>query len=131
MAKPPVKKGNARGGKGGKFGAKSDMTPEERARMEISRIRMPRDPEVLGLVLRRVGGSRMIVKCTDGLERNCKIPGKLKRYLWVREQDIVIIEPWELTPNEKGNVVYKYTRNQAMHLRRRGLLSSLEETEEF
>ena len=99
--------------------------------MEISRIKLPRDPQVLGIVLRRVGGSRMIVKCSDGKERNCKIPGRMKRFLWVRENDIVIVEPWELTPNEKGDVVFKYTRTQAMHLKKQGHLKSLQETDEF
>jgi len=119
-----------RGGRGG-YKPKSDMTDQERRDFEISRIKLPRDPQVLGVVLRRVGGSRMIVKCLDGKERNCKIPGRMKRYLWVRENDIVIVEPWEYTPNEKGDVVFKYTRTQVNHLRRKNLLDKLEEFDEF
>lgn len=112
-------------------GRNDDMSPEERAKMEISRIRLPKEPQTLGLVIRRVGGSRMLVKCMDGLERNCKIPGRMKRYLWVRENDIVIVEPWEYTPNEKGDVIFKYTRNQVSHLRKKGLLDQLEDMDEF
>ena len=75
---------------------------------EFIRVRIPRGREVLGIVQQRLGGSRMRVLCLDGKERICRIPGRLRRNLWVRENDVVIIEPWELGGDEKGDVVHKY-----------------------
>ena len=73
----------------------------------------------------------MKILCLDGKVRVCRIPGRLKRSLWVRENDIVIVEPWELSGDGKGDVVYKYSRNQADFLRKKGHLKKLEETDEF
>ena len=97
---------------------------------EVRRTPLPRGTQVLGLCEQRVGGSRMKVKCMDGKERNCRIPGRLKRKLWIREGDILLVEPWELGGDEKGDVVYKYKPIQAEFLRRKGLLKTLD-VEEF
>lgn len=98
---------------------------------EITRIMLPRGNQVLGLVEQRVGGSRMLVKCFDGKTRNCRIPGRLKRSLWVREGDIIIVEPWEYGGDEKGDVIYKYTPTQVNYLKNKGFLDKLSEIEEF
>lgn len=93
---------------------------------QVIRVRLPRENEVLGMVQQRLGGSRMRVLCLDGKERLCRIPGRLRRALWVRENDIVIIEPWELGGDEKGDIIYKY-RGQAEidFLKKRGYLKGL------
>lgn len=104
---------------------------EEQNEGEVTRVRLPKNNEVLGLVQQRFGGSRMKVLCLDGKTRICRIPGRLKRTLWVRENDIVIIEPWELSADDKGDIVYKYKKNQEDFLRKKGYLKKLEESEEF
>ena len=93
---------------------------------QVIRVRLPRDKEVLGMVQQRLGGSRMRVLCLDGKERLCRIPGRLRRALWVRENDIVIVEPWELGGDEKGDIIHKY-RGQAEvdFLKRKGYLKGL------
>lgn len=104
-----------------------ELTPEE----QIRRIRLPRGKQVLGIVERRVGGSRMIIRCLDGKTRNCRIPGRLKRRLWVREGNVVIVEPWEFAADEKGDVVLKYTKTQVFWLKNKGYLKTSDEFEEF
>lgn len=98
---------------------------------EVTRVKLPRGREVFGVVQQRFGGSRMRVLCLDGRTRICRIPGRLKRTLWVRESDIVLVEPWELSGDEKGDIVFKYRKNQADFLRKHGHLKKLEEVEEF
>ncbi len=73
----------------------------------------------------------MRVKCLDGKTRICRIPGRMKRFLWVRENDILLIEPWELSGDEKGDVLFKYKRNQVDILRKKGYLRGLEDMDEF
>ena len=71
------------------------MSQPEDAEMQVIRVRLPQKTEVLGIVQQRLGGSRMRVLCLDGKERICRIPGRLRRNLWVRENDLVIVEPSE------------------------------------
>lgn len=98
---------------------------------EITRVRLPQGRECLGIVQQRLGGSRMKVLCLDGKSRVCRIPGRLKRTLWVREGDIVIVEPWEIGGEAKGDIVIKYRKAQVFFLKKKGYLKKLEEFEEF
>jgi translation initiation factor 1A len=110
---------------------KEELAKQEELQEELRYIKLPRGKQTFGILERRLGGSRMKVRCLDGKLRVCRIPGRLKRKLWVREGDIVIVEPWEYSGDEKGDIVYKYTKNQAIFLKNRGYLSKLESVEEF
>ena len=110
---------------------KEEEERQQQIQTEISRIKLPRGEQVLGILEQRLGGSRMRVRCLDGKTRICRIPGRLKRRLWVREGDAVIIEPWEFGGDSKGDVLYKYTNTQVMFLKRKGYLKKLEEFEAF
>ncbi len=97
----------------------------------VGRVRLPKGKETLGILEQRLGGSRMRVRCIDGKIRICRIPGRLKKKLWVREGDTLLIEPWDFGGEEKGDVVFKYNKNQAEWLKRNGHLKELEGVEEF
>lgn len=97
---------------------------------EILRVRTPRGKEVLGIIDQRLGASRMYVRCFDGKTRICRIPGRMKRRLWVREDDVVLVEPWEYD-NEKGDIVFKYRQVEVAWLRKRGFIKEIEEFKEF
>jgi len=88
----------------------------------VTRVRLPKNKEVLGIIEQRVGGARMLIKCSDGKIRNCRVPGALKRSLWLRENDVVIVEPWELDET-KGDVLFKYTPPQVDWLKNNGHLN--------
>ncbi|MFH0835933.1 MAG: translation initiation factor eIF-1A [Candidatus Micrarchaeota archaeon] len=89
---------------------------------EVVRLRMPRKGEVFGVVTQLLGGSRMRVQCVDGFERLARIPGKIKRRIWIKEGDIVLIVPWSVEGDEKADIAYRYTRVQADVLRNKGIL---------
>jgi len=88
---------------------------------KVGRVKLPRGEEVLGIIEQRLGGNKMMVKCLDGKSRNCRVPGRLKRKLWLRPNDVVLIEPWELDKN-KGDVIFKYRDNQIEWLKKNGYL---------
>ncbi len=98
---------------------------------EIGRVRLPRGKEVIGVLESRLGGSRCDVRCLDGRTRNCRIPGRLKRKLWVREGDIVLVEPWEHGGDERGDLIFKYRPVQVQWLQKNGHLDKLRDLEEF
>jgi len=87
----------------------------------ITRVKLPRGREVIGVIEQRVGGNRMLVACLDKVTRNCRVPGRLRRRLWLRPGDIVIIEPWELD-KDKGDVLFKYNPNEVDFLKNKGYL---------
>ncbi len=92
---------------------------------QVTRARVPRDNEVLGVLEQRVGASRMLVKCLDGKTRNCRIPGKLRRKLWIREGDVVLIKPWEFD-KDRGDIIFKYTKAEIDWLKRHGFFKDIE-----
>ena len=99
----------------------------EEQQEQVIRVRIPQGKEVLGIVQQRLGGSRMRILCLDSKERICRIPGRLRRELWVRENDVVIVEPWELGGDDKGDVVYKYkSKSEVEFLKKRGYLKNIE-----
>lgn len=89
----------------------------------ISRAPLPKGEETIGTVEQRLGGNKMFVVCLDGKTRNCRVPGRLKRKLWLRPGDVVIVEPWELD-KEKGDIILKYKPNQVEWLKRKGYLKT-------
>ena len=110
---------------------KEELARQEAIQQQITRIRLPRGNQSLGIVESRLGGSRMRVICMDGKRRICRIPGRLKTRLWVRAADIAIVEPWEFGGDKKGDVMYKYTPTQVMFLKRKGYLKQLDDADEF
>ncbi|WP_128567000.1 translation initiation factor eIF-1A [Methanocella paludicola] len=91
----------------------------------ITRVRTPnkKEREVLGTVISMLGASRVVVRCIDGVTRMCRIRGKMKKRVWVREGDVVIVVPWEIQ-DEKGDVVWRYTGPQVSWLERKGFLKN-------
>src|SRR3989344_4370403 len=106
-------------------------TEEEEAPVEpegFVRARWPKKDEVIGTIVQRYGGNRMEVLTTDGKTRNCRVPGKYKRQLWLRPKDFVLVKLWEFD-KERGDIIYKYRPNEITQLKKKGLLASL--TQEF
>lgn len=106
----------------------TEESNEESENAPVTRVRLPRGEETIGIIEQRCGGNKMMVRCLDGKTRNCRVPGRLKRELWLRPGDVVIIELWELDKN-KGDVIFKYRSNQIEWLKRNGYLKS--ENNEF
>ena len=90
---------------------------------QLSEMVYPREGEVLGVVVKLLGFDRIMVKCQDGHERLCRIRGKMKRRVWIRDGDIVVVSPWEFQSDKRGDVTWRYTHSQADVLRQKGLLT--------
>lgn len=116
------------------MGKKEEAEAAERIAQEqeeIRRVKMPRGLQTLGLLIARLGGSRCRVRCMDGKERICRIPGRLKKRLWVREGDTVLVEPWEFGGDEKGDIIFKYKPIQTKWLEKNGHLKDIDDFDEF
>lgn len=84
---------------------------------------LPSKNDVLGVATKLLGYDRIMVKCQDGHERLCRIRGKMKRRVWIRQGDIVLVSPWDFQSDKKGDLIWRYTKAQAEILRKRGLLT--------
>jgi len=104
-----------------------DITEEKKSGNEeeqkIVRAPLPKKGQIIGIIEQRLGGNKMMVNCLDGKQRNCRVPGRLRRKLWLRPDDIVIVEPWELD-NNKGDIIYKYRTNQIEWLKKNNYLEN-------
>ena len=91
----------------------------------VIRAPLPKEGQMIGMVEKLLGARRMYVKCSDGELRNCRVPGRFSRRIWVRPRDIVMVQLWEIN-KEKAHVIYKYRGAQVDWLRRKGHLKFLE-----
>ena len=91
--------------------------------VEIRRTRMPQGDEQLAIVIQMLGHDRVRAKSQDGLVRVCRIRGKMKKRVWIRQGDVIMIIPWDFQSDRKADVVWRYTHAQADFLKRRGLIS--------
>ena len=83
----------------------------------------PSQNDILGVVVKLLGCDRITVKCQDGHERLGRIRGKMKRRVWIREGDVVLVSPWDFQSDTRGDVVWRYTHAQAETLRKKGYLT--------
>jgi translation initiation factor 1A len=90
---------------------------------ELSEMVLPSANDVLGIATKLLGFDRVLVKCQDGRERLCRIRGKMKRRVWIRVGDVVLVSPWDFESDRRGDLLWRYTRAQADDLRRRGYIT--------
>jgi len=99
----------------------SDNEPMESPEEDVSRVRLPniKEGEMFGIADQLLGASKIKVMCEDGVSRMGRIPGKIKKRMWIREGDLLIISLWDFQP-DKCDVRFRYTKTQAVNLSKRG-----------
>lgn len=85
------------------------------------RLPLPQNGQVIGTVLKGLGASNFLVACSDDKERVCTIPGRLKRRFWIKENDLVLVTPWVVQSDVRGDIVWRYSIMDKDLLKQRGL----------
>ena len=90
---------------------------------EVGRLPLPRRPrgEVFGIASQLLGAARIRVMCEDNVSRMGRITGKMKKKMWIREGDLLIVRPWGFQEG-KADILFRYSRTQGQYLARRNLL---------
>lgn len=83
---------------------------------------LPQKTDVLGVAEQLLGFDRIMVRCQDGRNRLCRIRGKMKRRAWIKRGDIVLVSPWDFQFEKRGDIIWRYKRNQVGWLREKGYL---------
>jgi len=78
---------------------------------------------MFGRVVDIYGNDRMQVFCEDGKHRIGRIRGKIKKRVWIRRGDLVIVNPWTFeTPVKdklgKCEISWRYLRHEISWLER-------------
>ena len=83
---------------------------------QLKELKLPEDGEMFGRVIKMMGGENVLVKCIDGITRRGRIRGKLKRRVWIRDNDVVVIAPWGFGDEDRGDILWRYTLPQVDRL---------------
>ena len=121
VVKSEPKKSKPKKGKG-KHGKKKNYQVDE----TNLRVTLPYKPkgEMFAVAETFQGGSRLQLICEDGERRMGRIPGKLRRRMWVRENDLLIVVPWSFQ-DSKADVKFRYTPTQTSNLKRSGKIPEI------
>jgi len=104
---------------------KGDIVGKRKVKSEDHNdMKLPAGNDVIGIAKKMLGFDRVLVSCQDGHERLCRIRGKMKRRMWIRVGDIVLVSPWDFQSDKRGDIIWRYKRNQADWLRRKGYLKT-------
>ncbi|KJH45630.1 translation initiation factor eIF-1A [Dictyocaulus viviparus] len=74
-----------------------------------------------GQVSKMLGNGRVLAFCFDGKQRVCHIRGKLRKKVWINTGDIILVGLRDYQ-DDKGDVILKYTPDEARRLKERNEL---------
>jgi len=63
--------------------------------------------EKLGEVIKLIREHNIIVKHTNGKGRTCSIREKSKRRTWIRDNDLVLVAPWNFQ-SDSADIIWRY-----------------------
>ena len=72
-------------------------------------------------VLKMLGNGRLEALCFDGEKRLAHIRGKLRKKVWINQGDIILLSLRDYQ-DEKGDVILKYSADEARSLKAYGEL---------
>lgn len=98
----------------------------------VTRVKFPntRLGEMFGRIVGVLGNDRMEVFCEDGKHRMGRIRGKIKKRVWIRVADLVIVNPWDWEteiPGKMGKceISWRYMKHEISWLERRGKIPEI------
>ncbi len=85
----------------------------------VVRVRLPKkwNHEMFASADLMMGANHIRVRCFDGVTRIGRIKGKIKKRVWIREGDTLIVVPWDFQ-DDKCDIIYRYLPPQVDWLRK-------------
>ncbi|KAK4043771.1 hypothetical protein C8A01DRAFT_12692 [Parachaetomium inaequale] len=116
-------------GKGGK-NRRRGKNENDREKRELT---FKEEGQEYAQVLKMLGNGRLEAMCFDGVKRLGLIRGKLRKKIWINNGDIILVSLREYQ-DEKGDVILKYSADEARSLKAYGELpdtAKINETDTF
>jgi translation initiation factor 1A len=104
-------------GKGGK-NRRRGKNENDREKRELT---FKEDGQEYAQVTKMLGNGRLEALCFDGEKRLAHIRGKLRKKVWINQGDIILLSLRDYQ-DEKGDVILKYTADEARSLKAYGEL---------
>ena len=86
--------------------------------------------QVYTIVKKKLGGSRLLVACSDGKDRSAIIPGKFFKKIWMNLGDILLCDLNMARDDSICYVIHKYNENDAKILKSQNLINFIPINEE-
>lgn len=106
--------------KGGKKGKKGKKPVTDGVKRKII---FKEDNQEYCLVEKLLGNCRIEGKCYDGKTRLCHIRGSMRKKIWIKVGDVVIVSLREFEDN-KCDIIYLYVKDEVKYLIKLGELPS-------
>lgn len=98
---------------------------KEAQQAQSFRIKFPRrkDGEMFARIVEILGNERMRVFCEDKVYRIGRVRGKIKKRVWMRQGDLVLISSWDWETQTAGKlgrceIFWRYRANEIAWLER-------------
>jgi translation initiation factor 1A len=98
-------------GKGGKKKRKSKNTPSTKRELIVRE-----EGQEYAVVLKMLGDGRLRAACNDGKERLGIIRGKMRKRVYIREDDFILLGLREFQ-DDKADVIHKYSPDEVRSLK--------------
>ena len=83
--------------------------------------------QMYGAVSAAQGNGRFLVTCDDGVERQCKVRGAMRRREWVNKDDVVLVSMrQDADADKKGDILARLSPVETHNVRRTGDLQKLD-----
>jgi translation initiation factor 1A len=81
---------------------------------------LPKGTDTVATVEQMLGSDRILVRLPNGKQMIARIIGKMRKRIWIRQGDVVLVSPWDFDSG-KGDIFYRYTKDQIKQLKNMGI----------
>ncbi|VDO73183.1 unnamed protein product [Heligmosomoides polygyrus] len=115
-------KNKGKGGKNRRRGKnENDFMKRELDTKDVGQGKFFSSQSEYGQVSKMLGNGRVLAFCFDGKQRVCHIRGKLRKKVWINTGDIILVGLRDYQ-DDKGDVILKYTPDEARRLKEKNEL---------
>jgi translation initiation factor 1A len=91
------------------------LRKKDRGEAPTKEVMKPEEGEVICVVKKMLGAEHIVVLCVDGKQRVARIPGRMRKKVWIKEGDVVLAAPWDFQ-SEKCDIIHKYGNDEIKKL---------------
>ena len=115
---------------GGGKNKKTQRSKNRKKENQKRELEFKTDGQEYGQVTKILGNGRMTIFCCDGKERMGTIRGKMRKRVWIRDSDYVLVSLRDFQ-DEKCIITFKYTDEEVRNLKIYGEIPDVKDIRDF